>query len=79
MKALTQTEIRALYGFAPNQEVIAFGRAVVNKPPRIIKHRAPTLDDYGTKEYNDHSDRQNKLRETPAVTVLESQVTELTF
>jgi hypothetical protein len=79
MKTLSQTEIRALYGFAPNQEVIAFGRAVVNKPPKIVKHRTPTLDDYGTAEYNDHCDRRNKLRETPAVTVLESQVTELIF
>jgi hypothetical protein len=68
MKNLSQTEIRALYGFAPNQEVIAFGRAVKNKPTQVVKHREPTLDDYGTKEYDEFHDRQNKLRETPAVT-----------
>jgi hypothetical protein len=79
MKTLTRTEIRSLYGFAPNQEAIVFGARVVNKPTQVIKHRAPTLDDYGTKEYNDYHDRQNKLRETPATPVLESQVTELTF
>jgi hypothetical protein len=79
MATLTTSEIRKLYGFKANQEVVAFGRNIKLKPTQVVKHREPTLDDYGTREYNDHYDRRNKHRPTPAAPVLESQVSELTF
>jgi hypothetical protein len=77
MKNLSPIEIRALYGFASNQEAVVFGARVVNKPTQVVKHRVPTLDDYGTKEYNEYHDRKNKLRETPATPEIRSQVTEI--
>jgi hypothetical protein len=77
---LTKAQIRSLYGVTdPKSEVVAFGARLVNKPTHVLKHRAPTLDDFGTSEYNDRYDRQNKLRETPAAPEIRSDVTELTF
>jgi hypothetical protein len=84
MKALTQTEIRALYGFAPNQEVIAFGRSIKLKPTHVARQRCvePTdfqcmADFWRAKEEQDaERARREARRATPE---LRSEVQELTF
>jgi len=83
MKILSKTEIRALYGVAPGKkgEVVAFGRSVENT--MTSAYRAQVEADARTLSRSElwakHGEYLSKLKTAPAVTVLESEVQELTF
>lgn len=77
---LTKEQIRALYGFKANEEVVAFGRAIKQSVPRS-RIRKLKLEDFewGSAEYNALYDRIYNRSSKPAVQVIESQVVEQIF
>jgi hypothetical protein len=79
MKTLTQTEIRALYSFPLNQEVIAFGRSVKNTMASTRRSQmAADLETMSQAEWRTkYHDDIMRHRSTAAAPVLESQVIEL--
>ena len=81
MKTLSKTEIRALYGGAPGSDFVVFGRSVKNT--MTSAYRAQVEADARTMSRSElwakHGEYLLKLKTAPAVTVLESEVQELTF
>jgi hypothetical protein len=81
MKSLSQTEIRALYGFAPNQEVYATGRGV--KHAMASTRRAQMSADLRTMSQAEwrakYHDEIMRIKPAPAAQELTSEVVELSF
>lgn len=77
---LSKEQIRALYGFKANEEVVAFGARIKRTNPGRTNRRRKLEDmDFGSAEYNAEYDRLLKTPSKPAKleVVVESDVQEI--
>ena len=73
---LSKEQIRALYGFKPNEEAVAFGARIKHSVPNPKRLKLEDLEP-GSKEHTEFWGRVYKLRRTREQPVIESEVQEI--